>query len=722
MQKGGNTEHAALVLFFCLCIVPVILKNGAFIVNADYARCLKSFYLFEIELVIFFAFDRLISIHFSGRRDVMVKPLFKLRAPFQPAGDQPEAIKKLVSQRGGASTLLGVTGSGKTFTIANVIAQQDKPVLILSPNKTLAAQLYEEFSLFFPENKVCYFVSYYDYYQPESYLPAQDVYVAKETQVNSELDRLRVEATASIVNRRDTIVIASVSCIYSLGDPKDYKELAVPLSVGQTISRSELLHQLVFIQYARNDIEKASGTFQVLGNTIEVQLPYQKEKLRIEHFGKKIERLEWVDRLNNNVLLTLDTTLIFPAKHFVTTQEKKDLAVESIERELVSWLPELENPLYKERLKARVTHDVELIRERGHCPGVENYSSHFEGRLPGERPYCLIDFFGEDFLLVIDESHIAVPQLKGMYAGDRSRKSNLIDFGFRLPSAADNRPLKFEEIETFFKDVIFVSATPSEYELSHSQPQVEQIIRPTGLVDPKITLHPRENQITHLIAQIKATKEKGFRSIVTVLTKKLAEELAHFLEEQVIKVCYLHSDIKTPERTELLHKLRMGVFDVIVGVNLLREGLDLPEVALVAIMDADIESFLRDKRSLIQIIGRAARNVESEVILYGDKITKSIKQTLEETTRRRDIQIAYNEKHEIVPASVNREVTKSISKIQQAIAAASKIKPKIRTQSVEQIEKQIAVVEKRMHEAAENFEFEKAIQLREEWFELKKQL
>ena len=651
-----------------------------------------------------------------------MEPLFKLRAPFKPAGDQPEAIEQLIAQRGGCSTLLGVTGSGKTYTVANVIAQQRKPVLILSPNKTLAAQLYEEFSLFFPENKVCYFVSYYDYYQPESYLPAQDVYIAKETQINSELDRLRVESTASLINRPDTIVIASVSCIYSLGDPKDYRDLALPLTMGQTITRSDLLRQIAFIQYMRNDIEKISGTFQVIGNTIEVQLPYQKEKLRIEHFGKTIERIEWVDRLNNNVLLELDNTLIFPAKHFVTTQEKKERAIESIERELASWLPEIENPLYRERLKTRVAHDVEMIKERGHCPGIENYSSHFEGRAPGERPYCLIDFFGDDFLLVIDESHIALPQLRGMHAGDQSRKRTLIDFGFRLPSAADNRPLKFEEIEKFFKDVIFVSATPSEYELTHSQPHVEQLIRPTGLIDPKIITHPRENQITHLIEQIRATKEKGFRSIVTVLTKKLAEELAHFLEEQRIRVCYLHSDIKTPERTELLHKLRQGVFDVIVGVNLLREGLDLPEVALVAIMDADIESFLRDKRSLIQIIGRAARNTESLVILYGDKLTKSIQGAIEETSRRREKQLAYNEAHQIVPVSVKREVAKSISKIQQAIAAASKIKPKKRPGTVEELEEQLKKLEQKMQDAAENFEFEKAIELREEWFELKKHI
>lgn len=651
-----------------------------------------------------------------------MEPLFKLKAPFLPAGDQPQAIEQLVQQRPGISTLLGVTGSGKTYTIANVIAQQRKPVLVLSPNKTLAAQLYEEFSLFFPENKVCYFVSYYDYYMPESYLPAQDVYIAKETKINSELDRLRVESTASLINRPDTIVIASVSCIYSLGNPADYRDLAVPLAVGQKMTRGDLLRNLVFIQYVRNDVEKTAGTFQVRGNTIEVQLPYQKEKLRIEHFGDVIERLEWVDKQNNNVLLDLDNTLIFPAKHFVTTQEKKDLAVHSIQAELDSWLPELKNPLYAERLKARVNHDIEMIRERGHCPGIENYSSHFEGRAPGEAPYCLLDFFGKDFLCVIDESHIALPQLRGMYAGDRSRKQTLIDFGFRLPSASDNRPLKFEEIERYFKDVIFVSATPSEYEIEKSKPVVEQIIRPTGLIDPFIETHPRENQIQHLIEQIKGTKEKGFRSLVTVLTKKLAEELAHFLEEQRIKVCYLHSDIKTPERTELLHKLRLGIFDCMVGVNLLREGLDLPEVALVAVMDADVESFLRDKRSLIQIIGRAARNNESKVVLYTDRITKSMQGAIDETTRRREAQMAYNEKHNITPLSVKREVTKSISKIQQAIAAASKAKKKKHDLDKTTIESRLVDLEKLMQQAAENFEFEKAIELREEWFELKKHL
>ncbi len=644
--------------------------------------------------------------------------LFKLKMPFEASGSQPEAIKNLSSHRPGKSTLIGVTGSGKTFTLANVISNQNKPVLILSPNKTLAAQLYEEFSLFFPENKVCYFVSYYDYYQPESYLPAQDIYIPKETKVNSEIERLRIEATASLINRRDTIIISSVSSIYSLGNPKDYKELALSLKVGQEIKRADLLKELIFIQYVRNDMEKGHGTFQVLGNTIEINLPYQKERLRIELFADKVESLQWVNKQTNAVLNNLDNVLIFPAKHFVTTDAKKGSAIKSIKSELDETLPLLTNEIYKDRLSKRVMHDIEMLKETGYCSGIENYSIHFDGRSPGQAPSCLFDFF-EDLLLIIDESHIAVPQLRGMYAGDKARKKSLIDFGFRLPSSQDNRPLKFEEIERYFKDVIFVSATPSDYELENSSNIVEQIIRPTGLVDPLIEIHPRLNQISDLISEIKNTTSKGFRTLVTVLTKKMAEELAYYLEEQKIKVCYLHSSIKTPERTELLQKLRLGVFDCLVGVNLLREGLDLPEVALVAIMDADVESFLRDKRSLIQTIGRAARNTESKVIFYADKITGSMQNAITETNRRRQMQQEYNKLHNIVPTTVKREVVKSISNIQSAIAQASKGKKKAKI-APEDLNKKIIEIEKAMYDAAENMDFELAIELRGQLLELQK--
>lgn len=645
------------------------------------------------------------------------KNLFTLHNPFQAAGDQPKAIQQLVDARPGKSTLLGVTGSGKTFTLANVIAQQDKPVLILSPNKTLAAQLYEEFSLFFPDNKVCYFVSYYDYYQPESYLPAQDIYVPKETKVNSEIERLRVEAAASMINRRDTIVIASVSCIYSLGNPADYKNLALQLTVGQKISRQEVLQKLIFIQYVRNDVQKVSGTIQVMGNTIEVNLPYQKDKLRICMDGNTIESLQWVSKHNNNVQMELDNTIVFPAKYFVTPEDRMKTAIESIRSELQEYAPKLKNPVYQERIRQRVAHDMEMLQEVGYCSGIENYSIHFDGRSSGQKPYTLFDFYDKkDFLLIIDESHIAVPQLRGMYAGDRSRKKSLIEFGFRLPTAYDNRPLQFSEAETYFDNVIFVSATPGPYELEVSDTIVEQIIRPTGLVDPQIEIHGRVGQIDHLIEQINQTTENGFRTLVTVLTKKLAEELAHFLEERQIKVCYLHSELKTPQRTELLQKLRLGVFDCLVGVNLLREGLDLPEVALVAIMDADIESFLRDKRSFIQTFGRAARNMHSKVIMFADKITKSMQAAIDETNRRRELQLAHNEQYGIVPKTVKRDVVKSIANIQEAIAQASKqsAKKKKENLSPEQKELRIKELQQEMMQAAENLDFEKAIILRQE--------
>ncbi|MBL4588017.1 excinuclease ABC subunit UvrB [Candidatus Babeliales bacterium] len=655
----------------------------------------------------------------------MKKNPFIISSPYKPAGDQPTAIKQLVSERPGTSALLGVTGSGKTFSLAHVIAQQSNPVLIISPNKTLAAQLYEEFSLFFPKNKVCYFVSYYDYYQPESYLPAQDVYIPKETKINDELDRLRIESTASVISRTDTIIIASVSAIYSLGNPGDYRSLTIHLAVGQKISRKDLLDQLIAIQYQRNEIDKKAGTFQVNGGTITLRLSYQKDLVRLELFGDEIESIEFIDRQNYNVLSVVENILVFPAKHFVTTKEKRDHAIGLIEKDLQEALVPMENELYKERLRTRVLHDIDLLRETGFCSGIENYSRYFEGRQEGDAPFCLFDFFPDDFLLIIDESHITLPQFTGMYKGDRARKSSLIEFGFRLPSAYDNRPLKFEEIERYFKDVIFVSATPGPYELKHATSIAEQVIRPTGIFDPPISIVPRTGQLDHLLKEIRETTEKGFRTLVTVMTKRSAEDLAEYLELKKIKVCYLHSDIKAPDRSDLLQKLRMGTFDCLVGINLLREGLDLPEVAFVAIIDADLESFLRDARSLIQIIGRAARNAESKVVFYADKITKSMKKAIEETERRQIIQREYNAKHGITPTSVQREVVKSISQLHHAIAAASKKKSrktKRKPKTVEEVSACIESLKITMKEAAETLNFEKAIETRNEIQDLEKKL
>ncbi len=640
--------------------------------------------------------------------------VFDLHLPFKPAGSQPAAIEKLTAGLGSKQTLLGVTGSGKTFTLANVIARQSKPVIIFSPNKTLAAQLYEEFSLFIPNSKVCYFVSYYDYYQPESYLPAQDIYIPKETKINSEIERLRVEATASIIGRPDTIIIASVSAIYSLGNPWDWRNVTTTLRVGDKMTRRELINHLISIQYRRNDNQLQTGMFQVIGNVVTVALPYQRDWLRIELFGDEIESLELIEKNNYKVVGNRDEILLFPAKHFVTTNKRLSAAIEQTEDDLEHDAAKMTNPLYRERLKTRVSHDIEMLKETGYCNGIENYSRYFDGRKPGDAPYCLFDYFDDEFLLIIDESHIAIPQLGGMYKGDRSRKGSLIEYGFRLTSAFDNRPLKFEEIERYFKNAIFVSATPSDYEMEHSDAIVEQIVRPTGIVDPTVEVVKREGQLEHLLGKITSTTEKGFRSLVTVLTKRMAEELANYLEEKGVKVCYLHSDIKTPQRSEILHKLRQGVFECLVGINLLREGLDLPEVAFVGILDADIEGFLRNGRSLIQTIGRAARNTESTVVFYADKMTKSMRSAIDETDRRRRMQIEHNKKHGIVPRTATREVTKSISQLQQAIKAASKVgkrKPRLTEDEKATLTESL---EADMRIAAESLDFERAIALRDQ--------
>jgi excinuclease ABC subunit B len=648
---------------------------------------------------------------------------FKLHPPFPPAGDQQQAIDSLVQARPGKSTLLGVTGSGKTYTIAQVIAKQDRPVIVLAPNKTLAAQLYEEFVQFFPENRVCYFVSYYDYYQPESYVPAQDKYTPKEAKINKEIERLRVETAASLVTRNDTIVIASVSSIYSLGDPTDFKTAAVSVSVGQQISRDSLVRQLEHIQYRRTELERGPGSLHERDDWLEITVPYAQERLQIVFEQDRVQRIELRRRHDDSLVETQTATLIFPARHFVMSEDKRKRAIISIREELEQWLPKLSEQHYRDRLQSRVERDIELLEKHGYCPGIENYSIHFDGRPWGNPPFCLLDFF-EDPLIVIDESHLMLPQLQGMYAGDRIRKKNLVEFGFRLPSAYENRPLRFEETERYFRDVIFVSATPGRYEVENSSHIVEQVVRPTGLIDPEITIRSREQQLDTLVAEIEGTRQRGYRTLVTVLTKKMAEDLALYLEQKHIKVCYLHSDLKTPQRTEILHKLRAGVFDCVVGVNLLREGLDLPEVALVAIMDADIEGFLRDKRSLIQTIGRAARNIDAKVVLYADKMTESMRNAIDETDRRRAIQKGHNTAHGIIPRTVVRTVTKSISPLQQAIARASKVVPikkrALLSMSTTELDQRIAELQTSMQEAAEHHDYDVAIHLRDEWFILTK--
>jgi excinuclease ABC subunit B len=629
---------------------------------------------------------------------------FRLRAPFSPRGSQPEAIRQLVD---GLScderfqTLLGVTGSGKTFSMANVIEQAGRPALVIAHNKTLAAQLWNEFREFFPENRVEYFVSYYDYYQPESYLPKKDQYIEKDAQINPRIEMLRLSATASVLSRPDVIVVASVSCIYGLGRPEHYRNMGVELKVGDTISRRAIIEHLVTGLYERNEIELMPGRFRVKGDTIDLIPGYYKNIIRIELFGDEIDRITEIDRNTGDVVERMSYFYVFPARHYVIPQELQKLALKNIRQELDMRLPEL-GLLEAHRLEQRTLYDIEMIEETGTCKGIENYSRHFDFRKPGEKPYCLLDYFPKDFLLFIDESHQTIPQLHGMYRGDRSRKQALVDYGFRLPSAFDNRPLMFGEFEQYMQQVIFVSATPGPYELEHSGQVVEQIIRPTGLVDPAVEVRGTANQTADVMQEIQATIARGDRILITTLTKRLAEELTEYLAGRGIKTRYLHSEIDTLQRTEIIRELRLGRFDVLVGINLLREGLDIPEVGFIGILDADKEGFLRDARSLIQTIGRAARNVNAKVVLYGDTITGSIRAAVDETERRRALQVAYNLEHGIEPVTIKKPVPEKEVDIREI-----KHIPKA------DIPNLLIELETLMNRAAENLEFEEAIRLRD---------
>lgn len=658
---------------------------------------------------------------------------FVLKSPFAPTGDQPKAIEAL--SRGIASgmpyqTLLGVTGSGKTFTIAGVIQEVQKPTLVIAPNKTLAAQLCGEFREFFPDNAVEYFVSYYDYYQPEAYVPQTDTYIEKDSSLNEEIDKLRHSATASLFERDDVIIVASVSCIYGLGSPIDYKNMVVSLRQGMEVDRDQVIARLVDIQYQRNDYEFARGRFRVRGDVLEIfPASFTEKALRVEFFGDEIDRILEIDTLTGEVLARRLHAAIFPASHYVTAPERMEKALQGIEQELEERLEELRREgklLEAQRLEQRTRYDMEMMREVGTCKGIENYSRHLTGRKPGEPPYCLLDFFPEDFLVVIDESHITVPQINGMYAGDYSRKKTLVDYGFRLPSALDNRPLRFDEFLAKVPRIIFVSATPGDFELEHSQQVVEQIVRPTGLVDPEVEVRSAQNQVDDLIEEIRLRVEKKQRVLVTTLTKKMAEDLTDYMRELGIKVRYLHSEINALERMDILRDLRLGVFDVLVGINLLREGLDLPEVSLVAILDADKEGFLRSERSLIQTIGRAARNVEGKVIMYADQITDSMQRAIDETNRRRRIQMEYNRKHNITPRTVQKAVRGVIEITLPAEVAEEKATYKGRkplaSMSKTELEKLISQMEHEMRKAARELAFERAAEARDLMIELRKEL
>lgn len=649
-------------------------------------------------------------------------PDFKLVSDYKPMGDQIKAIDSLTKgiKRGDkGQTLLGVTGSGKTFTIANVIKNVNKPTLVLAHNKILAAQLCSEFKEFFPENAVEYFVSYYDYYQPEAYIPSSDTYIEKDSSINDEIDKLRHSATASLFERRDVIIVASVSCIYGLGDPDDYKNLIVSVRVGNTLDRNEFLKKLVDIQYTRNDIDFSRGTFRVHGDIVEVFPASSNEKaLRIEFFGDEVDRICEIDTVTGEILNFRSYVAIFPASHYATTAEKMKRAIVTIGDELnerAAYFKEHDKILEMQRLLQRTNYDLEMMQEVGFCQGIENYSRHISGRAPGTRPYTLMDYFPDDFLLVIDESHVTVPQVRAMYAGDRARKDTLVEYGFRLPSAYDNRPLNFKEFEGMINQVIFVSATPADYEKEHSENICEQVIRPTGLLDPEVIVRPISGQIDDLISEIHEVTKKGQRVLVTTLTKKMAESLTDYLKDAGIKVRYLHSDIDTIERMEIVRDLRLGVFDVLVGINLLREGLDIPETALVAILDADKEGFLRSETSLVQTIGRAARNSEGRVIMYADVITRSMKAAIDETNRRREIQSKYNKDHNITPKSIKKDIRAVI----QTVTQESTKKAETESKPVSKEDK-ITALTSLMQAAAKNLEFEKAAKYRDEIEKLKK--
>ena len=652
---------------------------------------------------------------------------FELQSDFKPMGDQPEAIKDIVTSINNDEkfqTLLGVTGSGKTFTMANIIREVKKPTLILAHNKTLAAQLYSEFKEFFPNNAVEYFVSYYDYYQPEAYVASSDTYIEKDASINDEIDKLRHSATASILERDDVIVVSSVSCIYGIGDPDDYKKLMLSLRPGMEMDRDELIRKLVSIQYERNDINFIRGTFRVRGDILELFPASNDERaIRIEFFGDEIDRIVEIDYVTGKILGTRNYVAIFPASHYVTTPEKVAHAVEAIENELsqrVKYFKEHDKLLEAQRIEQRTKYDIEMLKEIGFCQGIENYSRHITGREEGETPYTLMNFFPDDFLLIVDESHVTIPQVRGMYAGDRSRKQSLIENGFRLPSAYDNRPLNFEEFEENINQVLFVSATPGPYEIEHSTTVTEQIIRPTGLLDPIIEVRPIENQIDNLVGEINQVIEKGERVLITTLTKKMSEDLTNYLKEIGIKVKYLHSDIDTLERTEIIRDLRLGKFDVLVGINLLREGLDIPEVSLVAILDADKEGFLRSETSLIQTVGRAARNSEGRVIMYADKITRSMAATIEETKRRREIQDQYNKEHNIIPKTIKKSVRDSIETLKPADDEV--VFGICESEDEYDVQNNIEALQKEMMEAAQNLQFERAAQLRDKIKELEERI